>query len=90
MQPPAPPGELRLSEEFVEQFVNATLKRDVFGTESIRLDVVRKKRNTSEKIVGLHPPGEPGFELWLAAEFVDEVAIIIEDGTITDDVRAAS
>ena len=90
VQAPAPLGELRLGEEFIQQFVNATLKHNVFGTESVRLDMLRKRRHAGEKIVGLHPPGKPGFELWLTAELVDEVAIIIEDGAIANDVRAAS
>ena len=80
-------GKWRNGKKFVEQIVNAALEDAIFGAESVGSDFIEGARNSDEHRVGFHPPFEPGFELRLAAEFVHEITIIIEDGAIADDVR---
>ena len=73
-----------------EQIVDALLEGAIFGAETVGGNFERDGRDADEERVGVHPPGEPGFELRLAAEFIDEVAIVVEDGAIADDVRGAA
>lgn len=82
--------ERRGGEEFVEQIVDALLEGAIFGAKTVGGNFEGDGRNADEKRVGVHPPGEPGFELRLAAELVDEVAIVVENGAIADDVRGAA
>lgn len=80
-------GKSGSSEKFVEQLMNPPLKRAIFGAEAVRFDFCRQQWHAGKQIVCLHPPREPGFELRLAAEFIYEVAIVVEDGAVANDIR---
>jgi hypothetical protein len=82
--------ERRGGEEFVEQIVNALLEGAIFGAKTVGRDFEGDRRHADEQRIGIHPPREPQFEMRLAAEFVDEVAVVVEDGAIADDVRGAA
>lgn len=70
--------------------MDALLKGAIFGAETVRGNFECDGRDTDEKGVGVRPPGEPGLEVRLAAEFVDEVAVVVEDGAVADDVGRAA
>ena len=77
-------------EKLVEQIVDALLEGTIFGAETVGGNFECDGRDADEKRIGVHPPGEPGLEVGLAAEFVDEVAVVVEDGAIADDVGGAA
>ena len=70
--------------------MDALLEGAIFGAETVGGDFEWGGGGTGGKRVGVHPPGEPGLEVGLAAEFVDEVAVVVEDGAIADDVWGAA
>lgn len=70
--------------------MNAVLEGAIFGAEAVGRNFSEGARDADEERVGFHPPLEPCFELRLAAEFIDEVAIVVEDGAIADDVGGAA
>ena len=70
--------------------MNALLEGAILGAETVGENFERDGRDADEERVGVHPPGEPGFELRLAAEFIYEVAIVVEDGAIADYVGGAA
>jgi len=82
--------ERQRGKQLVQQVVNALLEGAIFGAESVGGNFKRDGRDANEKRVGIHPPGEPWFEVRLASEFVHEVAIVVEDGAIADYVRRAA
>ena len=77
-------------EQLVEDHFYALLEGAIFGSEAVGYDAVGYGGDADENGVGFHPPGQPGFELRLAAEFIYEVAVIIEDGAVADYVRCAA
>ncbi len=77
-------------EQLVEDHFYSLLEGAIFGAEAVGDDAVGYGGDADENRVGFHPPGQPGFELRLAAEFVYEVAVIIEDGAVADYVRGAA
>ena len=70
--------------------MNTQLKRAVFGAETIGWNACLDGRNSNQKSIRIHPPGEPDFELWLAAELVHQVTVVIEDGAVTNDVGSTA
>jgi D-aminoacyl-tRNA deacylase len=70
--------------------VNPLLEGAVFGTESVGGNFCGDRRDAGENVVTVHPPRQPGLELRLAAKFVHQVAVVVEDGAIGDDVRRAT
>ena len=70
--------------------MDALLEGAIFGAETVGGNFEGDGRDADEKRIGVHPPGEPRLEVRLAAEFVDEVAVVVEDGAIADDVGGAA
>lgn len=77
-------------EQLFQKLVDAFLERAIFGSESIGSDSIFERGNSDEERVSLHPPGKPGFQLRLAAEFVDEVAVVVQHGAVADDIGSAA
>src|SRR5580704_2177588 len=75
------------SAQFDQQVVDTQLECAVFGTKAIARDSSFNRRHADENRVAPHPPGQPCFEMRLAAEFVDKVAIVIEHGAVGDHQR---
>ena len=71
----------------MQQFVDAPLKRAIFGAKTVRGNVGSHRRHADEQRVRFHPPCQPRFQLRLPPEFIHQVAIIIKDRTIGDHVR---
>ena len=69
--------------------MDAILEFEILRAEAVGGNAVGHRRHGDEQRIGFHPPGQPLFELRLAAEFVDEVAVVVERGAIADDVRRA-
>lgn len=70
--------------------MDTLLEGAIFGAETVGGNLECDRRDADEKRVRVHPPGEPGLEVRLAAEFVDEVTVVVEDGAIADDVGGAA
>src|SRR4029077_15392867 len=60
-------AEGSFGEHLLEEVVDALLKLAVFGAEAVGRDVFGEQGHADEQVVGVHPPGEPGLELGLAA-----------------------
>src|SRR5487761_1432075 len=71
----------------MQQLVDALLEGAILGTETVRLDFPGKRRHTGQQIVRLYPPREPGVQLGLAAEFIHQIAVVIENRTVANHVR---
>src|ERR1700690_250756 len=82
--------EWRGREQLEQQFMDALLEGAILRTEAVGWNTAFDGRNPKKQRKGIHPPGEPRLELRLAAEFVDEVTIIVEDGAVCDHVRRAA
>src|SRR5262249_28554069 len=62
----------------------------VFGAKAVGGNFKGYGRDADEEGIGVHPPGEPGFEMRLAAKFVDEGAVVIENKAVADYMRRAA
>jgi len=69
---------------------NALLKRAILRTKSVRGNIRCDGRHADQNRVGIHPPGEPGFQLWLAPKLIHQVTIIIEHGAVCNHMRRTS
>lgn len=65
------------------------LKFNILGTESVGLNPLRSRgRHASKQVVSSHPPRKPGFKPRLATEFIDQVAVVVENRAVADHVRS--
>lgn len=82
--------ERRGTEQLREQFVDALLERAILGPETIRLNSTLDRRYANQQRVRIHPPRKPCFQLRLAAEFVYQVTVIVQDGAVGNHMRGAA